>query len=212
MHNNIDKKILSNITKVIIGISILITVISLYILISIEMPKKALAGADDVYDDDVKIGGSFELVDQDGHIFNSDKLHGKLSLIYFGFTHCPDICPAALQKMTEVINILDEYHIDVTPVFIAIDSQRDTPAILKEYLKNFHHKFIGLTGTHEQIKDVADKFKVYYAISGSNEEEDKSNYMIDHSSFLYLMDEQGKYIKHFYLDTHSNEIIEFFKK
>lgn len=200
----------ANILKIIIIIASAIGVVSLYLLLSIESPKKPLAGQGEMYDNDqVQIGGDFELIDQDGKIFNSNSLKGKLSLIYFGFTYCPDICPTSLQKITEVINSLDKYGVNVTPVFITIDPRRDTPVVLKEYLKHFSPKFIGLTGSTEQIKETADKFKVYYAVA--NPDSDKSSYMIDHSSFVYLMDAEGKYLKHFYLDSPSNEIIDFLR-
>ncbi|MFY9590010.1 SCO family protein [Rickettsia endosymbiont of Halotydeus destructor] len=199
----------TNIIKIIIGIGLAIGVISLYLLLSIEMPKKPLAGQGDMYNDDVQIGGDFKLTDQDGKIFNSDSLKGNLRLIYFGFTYCPDICPASLQKIAEVVNTLSKYGIEITPVFITIDPERDTSTVLKEYLKQFHSKFIGLTGSKEKIREVADEFKVYYAIA--NPGSDKAGYMIDHSSFVYLMSENGKYLKHFYLDSSSSEIIEFLR-
>jgi protein SCO1/2 len=137
-------------------------------------------------------------------------LHGKLSLIYFGFTYCPDICPTSLQKLSAVIQTLDKYQIDVTPVFITIDPSRDTPALLKEYLGHFHAKFIGLTGTEEQIREVADLFKVFYA-RAKDAAATKGNYMLDHSSFIYLMDKNGRYMKHFYMSTTEEEMIEYIR-
>lgn len=198
----------NNFMKVVIGMGLLIGVISLYLLLSIETPKKPLAGKGDNNEQNIEIGGDFELIDQEGKIFNSKSLNGKLSLIYFGFTYCPDICPTSIQKITEVIKVLEKYKIDITPVFITIDPERDTAAMLKEYLKHFNDKFIGLTGTPQQIKKVADKFKVYYAKvdMGPNH---GGSYMLDHSSFVYLIDEEGKYIQHFYLNSKQEEIIEY---
>ncbi|MCC8371522.1 MAG: SCO family protein [Rickettsia endosymbiont of Pseudomimeciton antennatum] len=191
----------------IIAVGLLITIMSFYLWLSADTPQKPLAGRGGGYNDDVQIGGKFELTDQDGKIFNSDSLKGKLSLIYFGFTYCPDICPTSLQKITEVVNTLDKYKIAVEFVFITIDPERDSSDVLKEYLKHFNSKFIGLTGNDRQIKEVADKFKVYYAKIDTNSED----YMLDHSSFVYLMDRQGKYVKHFYLDSSAQEIIEFIR-
>ncbi|UCM85991.1 MAG: SCO family protein [Rickettsia endosymbiont of Culicoides impunctatus] len=203
-----QKKRQSNIIiGIIIAVGLLITIVSFYLWLSFDTPQKPLAGRGGGYNDDVQIGGKFELTDQDGNIFNSDSLKGKLSLIYFGFTYCPDICPTSLQKIMEVINTLDKYKIDVEFVFITIDPKRDTSVVLKEYLKHFNSKFIGLTGNEQQIKEVADKFKVYYAKIDTNSED----YMLDHSSFVYLMDRQGKYVKHFYLDSSAQEIIEFIR-
>ncbi|AFB21945.1 SCO family protein [Rickettsia rickettsii] len=202
-------KIQSNVIKIIIVISLLIGVGALYLLLSLRTPEKPLAGQVNIYEDNVKIGGDFELIDQNGEIFNSDKLKGHLSLIYFGFTSCPDICPTSLNKMTEIVEILNKHKIDILPVFITIDPKRDTPIALKEYLKHFHPKFIGLTGNEQQIKDVTDKFKVFYArVHG---DDDDPNYMLDHSSFTYLINANGKYLKHFYLDSSPKEIMEFLR-
>lgn len=195
----------NTVIKVIITIGLLITITSLYLLFSIDIPSKPLAGVSETYKDDVQIGGDFKLIDQDGKVFNSDKLRGKLTLIYFGFTSCPDICPTTLQKILEVFNTLQKYQINIQFVFITIDPERDNPTVLKEYLGHFSPKFIGLTGTEKQIKTVADEFKVYYAkVKGEGDD-----YMLDHSSFLYLMDQEGKYLKHFYLNSPSAEIIEY---
>ncbi|WP_341791047.1 SCO family protein [Rickettsia endosymbiont of Gonocerus acuteangulatus] len=200
----------SNIIKIIIGVSLLIGVGALYLLLSLKTPDKPLAGQVNIYEDNAEIGGDFELIDQNGEIFNSDELKGKLSLLYFGFTGCPDICPTSLNKITKAVEILSENKIDIVPVFITIDPRHDTPAVLKEYLKHFHPKFIGLTGDEKQIREVADKFKVYYAKAASENDNDQ-DYMLDHSSFTYLMNENGKYLKHFYLDSAPSEIMEFLK-
>lgn len=200
----------SNVIKIIIGVSLLIGVGALYLLLSLKTPDKPLAGQVNIYEDNAEIGGDFELIDQNGEIFSSDELKGKLSLIYFGFTSCPDICPTSLNKITKAVEILSENKIDIVPVFITIDSSRDTPAVLKEYLKHFHPKFIGLTGNEKQIREVADKFKVYYAKAAS-ENDNNQDYILDHSSFTYLMDKNGKYLKHFYLDSAPSEIMEFLK-
>lgn len=198
--------------KIIVGVGVLIAVVSLYILLMNDVPQKKIANSKDIIidNDGIKIGGDFELFDQDGNKFSERNLHGKLSLVYFGFTYCPDICPASLQKIAEVVNILKRSHIEVVPVFITIDPTRDKLEVLKVYLKNFHPKFVGLSGSEEQIRDVANKFKVYYAVSNfSNTESNKSDYMLDHSSLTYLLDKKGQYVKHFYLDSSPIEIVNF---
>jgi protein SCO1/2 len=199
-----------SIIKIILMIGAAIAIIAMYLLLVVETPQKPIAGQGGHIDSDVEVGGSFELTDQNGNLVNSDSLKGHPSLIYFGFTYCPDICPTSLQKLTEVMNTLDKYRINVTPVFITIDPQRDTAGVLKEYLKHFYPKFIGLTGSIEQIKQVADKFKVYYA-RAQNPAYQQNNYMIDHSSFIYLMDKNGKYLKHFYMNSTPEEIIEYIR-
>ena len=197
------------IIRVVLILGAVIAIIAIYLLVAIQTPKKPLTGQGSNINEDVQIGGSFELVDQNGEVLNSDSLKGRPSLIYFGFTYCPDVCPTSLQKLTQVMNTLDKYRINVTPVFITIDPQRDTSKVLKEYLQHFYPKFIGLTGSDKQIKQVADKFKVYYARAQNPNYQ--NNYMIDHSSFIYLMDKNGKYLKHFYLKTPPEEIIEYIR-
>jgi len=208
MYNN--QKSSSKVTKIIIALSIIIAAISLYILLVIKLPNKPLAGQGGAPEENVPIGGDFVLTDHNGNEFSSDMMKGKLSLVYFGFTFCPDICPASLQKLTNVLSALGKYQIDVLPIFITVDPARDTPDILKEYLGHFHPKFVGLTGSEEKIREVANLYKVFYAIAeGVTEKDDK--YMLDHSSFVYLMDRNGKYMKHFYMNSTPEEIIEYIR-
>ena len=206
MENNSSKKI----SKIILALSAIIAAISLYILVAIELPDKPLAGQGGAPSEEALIGGKFTLTDHNGNEFNSDTMKGKLSLVYFGFTFCPDICPTSLQKLTNVLSTLDKYQIDVSPVFITVDPSRDTQELLKEYLGHFHPKLLGLTGTNEEIREVADLYKVFYAkAEGADKAGD--NYMLDHSSFVYLMDKNGKYLKHFYMTSKAEEIIEFIR-
>ncbi len=203
----------NNVSKVIIILSIIIAVISAYILIYIEIPDKPMAGkgeAGSITTNSALIGGDFILNDYNNQEFNSNKLKGKLSLVYFGFTYCPDVCPTTMQKLSVVLEVLDKYHIDINPVFITIDPNRDSAALLKEYLNHFHPKIIGLTGSENQIKHVADLFKVYYTKAKSSVD-NADDYMIDHSSFSYLMDKNGNYLKHFYLTSSAEEIVEFIR-
>lgn len=205
MENNSSK-----LSKIIIALSAIIAAISLYILIMVELPDKPLAGQGGAPNDAVLIGGDFILTDYNGNEFSSELMKGKLSLVYFGFTFCPDICPTSLQKLTNVLTTLDKYQIDVLPIFITVDPSRDTKELLKEYLGHFHPKFIGLTGNEKEISKVADLYKVFYTkAEGAGEAGDK--YMLDHSSFVYLMDKNGKYLKHFYMATTAEEIVEFIR-
>jgi protein SCO1 len=197
-----------NPSKVIIIMSVIIAAISLYLLLAIELPNKPRAGEGGGDELSKLIGGDFTLTDYIGNEFNSNQLKGKLSLVYFGFTYCPDICPTSMQKISSIIDTLDKYQIEVIPVFITIDPARDTQQILREYLGHFNKKIIGLTGSDDQIKFVADKFKVYYAKANDG---NNTDYMMDHSSFLYLMDKDFKYKKHFYLKSTPEEIIEYIR-
>jgi len=198
------------ITKLIIALSLVIAGLSLYILLAFDLPDKPLAGQGSNIDESIAIGGEFTLTDHNGEIFNSNMMKGRLSLVYFGFTFCPDICPTSLQKLTDVLSTLDKYKIDILPIFITVDPARDKPQLIKEYLSHFHPNLIGLTGSDKDIRKVADMYKVYYAISqDSTDAGDK--YMLDHSSFVYLMDKNGKYMKHFYMSSTPEEIIEYIR-
>ena len=189
MNNN--SKIIQNIVKFIVISAIFITIVSMYFLLNTK-PTKIV---DNNATQKIAIGGDFTLTDQNGDVFDSTKLHGKYSLIYFGFTYCPDICPDSLEKITHVLNTLNSYNIKIVPIFITIDPKRDTPETLKKYATHFHQDFISLTGTDKQIKEVANLFKVYYQVAPA--QENTENYMIDHSAFMYLMDKSGHYLAHF---------------
>ncbi|KAI5057128.1 hypothetical protein GOP47_0027143 [Adiantum capillus-veneris] len=140
------------------------------------------------------IGGPFNLVNHDGKAVTEQDFKGNWTLIYFGFTHCPDICPDEMQKMAEAIDVLEKKDgIRVTPVFISVDPERDNVEQVREYVKEFHPRLIGLTGTLDNIRQVAREFRVYYMKT----EEEGSDYLVDHSIIMYLMDPQMDFIKFF---------------
>ena len=140
------------------------------------------------------IGGDFELIDQDNKAFTQENLKGKYSLVYFGYTHCPDVCPTELQDMTTALEKLGGLAKKVRPIMISVDPERDTPAALKEYMGNFYPGFIGLTGTAEQVKKASDAYRAYYRKS---DEKSSADYTMDHSSIVYFMDPEGRYLRHF---------------
>ena len=107
------------------------------------------------------VGGEFTLVDTKGHETHASDFRGKVMLVYFGYTHCPDICPATLTTITSVLDKLPTYQAKIAPIFITVDPARDTPPVLAEYLKNFHNSIVGLTGTQEQIDATLKSWKVY---------------------------------------------------
>lgn len=138
------------------------------------------------------VGGPFNLVDQNGNEFTEKDLLGKFTLIYFGFSMCPDICPDELEKMAEMIDAINKDGKKVTPVFITCDPARDSPEVLKEYLAEFHPDIIGLTGTYENIKKTCKAYRVYF--STPPDLKPGQDYLVDHSIFFYFMDPEGKYI------------------
>ncbi|KAK3330534.1 SCO1/SenC-domain-containing protein [Apodospora peruviana] len=141
-----------------------------------------------------KVGGSFDLITQDGKPFTDNDLKGRYSLVYFGFTHCPDICPEELDKMARMFDIVQAERPGVlVPVFVTCDPARDDPAILKEYLSEFHPGFIGLTGTYDQIKAMCKAYRVYF--STPTEVKPGQDYLVDHSIYFYLMDPEGDFVE-----------------
>ncbi|KAK8073833.1 electron transport protein [Apiospora phragmitis] len=141
-----------------------------------------------------KVGGEFELTDQNGKPFSSADLKGRYSLVYFGFTHCPDICPEELDKMARMFDLVEAERPELlVPVFVTCDPQRDDPATLKTYLSEFHPRFVGLTGTYEQIKDVCKAYRVYF--STPREAKPGVDYLVDHSIYFYLMDPEGDFVE-----------------
>ena len=141
------------------------------------------------------IGGPFALIDQDGKPFSSEQLKGKPTLIYFGYTFCPDVCPTSLLLMETAMDQLgNDANKKVNLVFITVDPERDTPQLLKGYVPNFGPTFIGLTGTPEQIAAAARAYRVYFQKVPGKE---GSPYLMDHSSIVYLLDRNGRFVAHF---------------
>jgi protein SCO1/2 len=141
------------------------------------------------------VGGPFSLVDQDGRRVTEKDFLGKYMLVFFGFTYCPDVCPTELQVMSAALDELGTAGNNIQPVFVSIDPERDTPAVVKEYVGNFHPRLVGLTGSAAEIAAIARAYRVYYkkaASSGASED-----YEMDHSTTIYLMDRQGRFRKHF---------------
>ena len=153
------------------------------------------------------VGGPFELINAATNKKFTDKdLLGNFCLIYFGFTTCPDICPDELEKMSEVIDIVEKETEKkdnssntpssankippLVPVFISIDPERDTTKVVKEYVKEFHPKLIGLTGTKEQCAKAARAYRVYYHKTN----ESSKDYLVDHSIIMYLIDKRGDFV------------------
>jgi protein SCO1/2 len=141
------------------------------------------------------IGGPFTLVDQNGRTVTNETLKGKPTLIYFGYTFCPDVCPTSLLLMETAIDKLGpDAAKKVNLVFITIDPERDTQKLIKDYVGNFGPTFIGLTGTPEHVAAAARAYRVYFQkVPGK----DGAPYLMDHSSIVYLLDRNGRFVTHF---------------
>lgn len=140
------------------------------------------------------VGGPFQLTDQNGQRVN-ERSFGQPALLYFGFMTCPAICPTDLAKMARISRQLKQQGINVRPVFVTIDPERDTPKKLKTYVNYFASDFVGLTGSPQEIVRITDAYHVYYKKVPSGDRPDQ--YMMDHSTILFLIDSQGRYLKHF---------------
>lgn len=136
------------------------------------------------------IGGPFHLVDQNGKPFTDADLKGKWHLVFFGYTHCPDICPTTLNDLSLAFNKLDkQQRKDVDVVFITVDPERDTASVLKSYVESFDAPIIALTGTAAEVKQAAADYHVYYAKHYRAD----GGYDMDHSAVVYVMDPQGRF-------------------
>jgi len=156
------------------------------------------------------IGGDFQLMDQTGKTRSNKDFHGKFLMVYFGYRYCPDICPTALTTMTEVLNELGPKAKHIQPLFITIDPERDTAPELGEYIQNFHPSFLALTGNAEQIESARKAYKVF--AQKAEQVEGTDNYVMDHSSIIYVMDRQGRLVSHFNHSTPSEYIVTALRK
>jgi cytochrome oxidase Cu insertion factor (SCO1/SenC/PrrC family) len=174
------------------------------------------------------IGGKFVLVNQDSKIVADSDYRGKLMLVYFGFTNCPDVCPVDLALISNVMTGLEGDARHVQPVFITVDPKRDAPKVLKQFLGKFYPGIVGLTGSQVQIDEVVGKYRIFAkkvetaeATSGQGVDANKDvgaktedaghhhhgGYMMEHSAYIYLMGRDGKYITHFSNKQDEAEIV-----
>lgn len=148
------------------------------------------------------IGGPFTLTDQDGNTVTQADVITQPVLIYFGYTFCPDVCPLDNARNAEAADILEERGMDVTPVFISVDPARDTPEVLKSYTENLHPRMIGLTGTDGQIRAAAGAYKAYFRAQPAEDE----FYLVDHSTFTYLVLPEIGFVEFFRRETTPDEM------
>lgn len=153
------------------------------------------------------IGGPFSLVNHEGKRVSDKDFRGKKMLIYFGFTHCPDICPGSLQVISSALDKLGPAADTITPIFITVDPERDTPKLLRAYVASFHPRLVGLTGEKENVDNVVKKtFRVY--AKKVEDPDQPGNYTMDHASLIYLMDENGKFVHYFPHPTSADKLAE----
>lgn len=159
---------------------------------------------------EARIGGPFELKDSRGIPYTSDSFKGKYRLMYFGYTYCPDICPTALQNLTQMLDRLGHQKQKLQVIFITIDPQRDTPQHIESYKKNYHPRILMLTGNPQKIQEVIKSFAVY--VTRANPQDTSAHYLLDHSSLIYLMDPQGRYLTAFAHETPAEHMLKILQR
>ncbi len=153
-----------------------------------------------------QIGGPFTLVGAGGKTVTDREFRGRYMLVFFGFTHCPDICPAELQVLAQALDQLGDKAKKVVPIFISVDPERDTPQVMADYVKSFGPNFVGLSGTPDQIAAVAKAYRVAY--SKIENKASPGDYSVDHSALVYVMDPEGRYVTHFSYGMSADEVAE----
>jgi len=141
------------------------------------------------------VGGPFKLIDQNGKAVSDQDLKGRPFLVFFGFTHCPDVCPTTLFDVSEMLRALGPDANRTHALFITVDPERDTPAVMKDYLSSFDPHLSGLTGDPAAIATVAKAYRVYY----KKVPLDGGEYTMDHTAIVYLMDKEGRFVSPFSL-------------
>jgi protein SCO1 len=158
------------------------------------------------------VGGPFELVGKDGKTVTDRDFRGRYMLVFFGFTHCPDICPAELQVMAQAVEGLGANAEKVVPIFISVDPERDTPEAVTAYVENFGPNFVGLTGSPEAVAEAAKAYRVTYQKFEYKDKQGDYGYSIDHSSLVYLMSPDGEYITHIPYGTPADKMTETLRR
>ncbi len=147
------------------------------------------------------IGGPFQLTDQSGQIVTEKNLKGRPTLIFFGFTHCPDVCPTALFEISELLRAMGKDADKVNAFFVSVDPERDTQAAMKDYLSSFDPHLKGLTGDPEAVAKVLSAYRVYAKKVPLKD----GDYTMDHTALIYLMDREGRFVSPFNLKRKPEE-------
>lgn len=151
-------------------------------------------------------GGAFELTDHTGKTVTDKDFDNQWRMIYFGFTYCPAICPTELQKMATTLKDLGKKGDIIKPVFISVDPERDTVDVMKGYIELFHPRLVGLTGTIEQVGVAKKAYKIY---SAKVKDDTMTEYTVDHSSYIYLMNPEGSLVRIFTIEDTAKEMAAF---
>ena len=163
---------------------------------------RAQRGVQTISIDKVELGGPFTLTDQNGQKRSDTEFRGKYMLVFFGYTFCPDVCPTTLAVMAAALDQMGPGADRIVPLFISVDPERDKPEVLKAYLSAFGPRFIGLTGSEEEIAATAKAYRVYVQAH----KDQGANYPVDHSGVVYLMDKSGAFLANYSLDSSPDKL------
>ena len=172
---------------------ILILFIGLFLFLTNYFTNKIIKPNKKIYNQP-DIGGKFILLDQNERVFDSSTIN-KHKLIYFGYTYCPDVCPFDILKLDRLFTENIEINQNIVPIFITVDPKRDSTDEIRDFLKNFNNKIVGLTGSVNQIDAILKQYRIYRKFSEDPNSSD--DYLINHTSLFYLVDENDKYVQHF---------------
>lgn len=156
----------------------------------------------------IQIGGPYELTAGDGSRVTDKSFQGKFQLVYFGFTFCPDVCPTELTQISAALDRLGPAAQKIQPLFITVDPERDTPEAMAEYVKNFYPTLIGLTGTQQEIDSVVSAYRVF---ARKVQEPNSNQYVMDHSTFIYLMGPDGNFLTMYRYGTEPDALAQSLK-
>ena len=143
------------------------------------------------------IGGPLELISTNGNTVTDVEIFSKPSLVYFGYTFCPDVCPLHVSRNADAVDMLEERGIQTTPVFISVDPTRDTPEVLQEFTEMIHPRMLAFTGSEEQVRAASKAYRTYFKKQESNDE----YYLVDHSTITYLVLPEHGFVEFFRADT-----------
>ena len=147
------------------------------------------------------VGGPFALTDENGQPFTDQNLKGRPFLVFFGFTHCPDVCPTKLFEISQALTIVEKEKPDIAALFISVDPERDTPDIMKRYLSSFNPRIKGLTGDQAAIDNVVKAYRAY-----AKKVPQDTGYTMDHTAVVYLMNENGEFVTSLNMGQRDTEV------
>ncbi|GGB18027.1 SCO family protein [Allosediminivita pacifica] len=150
------------------------------------------------------IGGPFELVNPEGETVTDEDVITEPSLVYFGYTFCPDVCPMDVARNAQAVDVLSEQGHEVQPVFISVDPERDTPEVVGDFAANIHEDMVALTGSEEQVNAASQAYRAYH----SKQPGDDEYYLVDHSTFTYLVTPEDGFVEYFRRDLSPEELAE----